>query len=145
MLSILKFPELTLEYQTYDIVEMTEEYIPFYLAFREVKHLVKLFERCKEERGDRFPQVVFVDGGGVWHPKGMVSISFNSLKEFIFRRFKEVCFTRYDFPFHKSRSLLPYKSLSLLPFNPPRIPLPPPPISLTLLTLANARFAQASV
>lgn len=72
MLSILNFPELTLEYQTYDIVEMTEEYIPFYLAFREVKHLVRLFERCKKERGDCFPQIVFVDGGGVWHPKGTV-------------------------------------------------------------------------
>ena len=89
MLSILKFPELTLEYQTYDIVEMTEEYIPFYLAFREVKHLIKLFERCKKERGDCFPQVVFVDGGGVWHPKSMLSLSVNSLREFIFRSIRK--------------------------------------------------------
>jgi len=71
MLSILKYPELTLAHQTYDIVEMTEEYIPFYLAFREVKHLIRLFDRVKEENPDLFPQVVFVDGGGVWHPKGL--------------------------------------------------------------------------
>jgi len=70
MLTVLDFPELTIAYKTYDIVEMTEEYIPFYLAFREVNHLVRLFERMKEEAPEKFPQVVFVDGGGVWHPKG---------------------------------------------------------------------------
>jgi deoxyinosine 3'endonuclease (endonuclease V) len=71
MLSILDFPNLNLVHQTYDIVEMTEEYIPFYLAFREVRHLVVLFERIKREKPEIYPQVIFVDGGGVWHPKGL--------------------------------------------------------------------------
>jgi deoxyinosine 3'endonuclease (endonuclease V) len=70
MLVVLKYPELTVAYKTWDIVTMTEEYVPFYLAFREVRHLVKLFERMKVEALEMFPQVVFVDGGGVWHPKG---------------------------------------------------------------------------
>jgi endonuclease V len=72
MLAILNFPSLTLQYQTYDIVEMTEEYIPFFLAFREVGHLIRLFDRVKKEKPEIFPQVVFVDGGGVWHPKGII-------------------------------------------------------------------------
>ena len=70
MLAILNFPDLTLAYKTYDIVEMTEPYIPFFLAFREVGHLVKLFERVKVEKPEMYPQIVFVDGAGVWHPKG---------------------------------------------------------------------------
>jgi endonuclease V len=71
MLAILNYPTLSLAYKTYDIVEMTEEYIPFYLAFREVKHLVRLFERIKRDVPELYPQVVFVDGAGVWHPKGI--------------------------------------------------------------------------
>jgi len=71
MLSILRYPDLALAHQVYDIVEMTEEYIPFYLAFREVKHLIRLFNRVKEENPEMYPQVVFVDGGGIWHPKGL--------------------------------------------------------------------------
>ena len=71
MLSVLNYPELSVAYQTYDIVEITEEYIPFYLAFREVRHLTRLFERVKLEHPEYYPQVVFVDGGGVWHPKGL--------------------------------------------------------------------------
>jgi endonuclease V len=70
MLTVLNFPAMSIAYKTYEIVEMTEEYVPFYLAFREVKHLVKLFEQIKVEAPEKFPQVVFVDGGGVWHPKG---------------------------------------------------------------------------
>src|SRR5271154_5169605 len=70
MLSILQYPDLLLVNQTYEMVEMTEEYIPFYLAFREVRHLLRLFERVKSEDPQVYPQVVFVDGGGVWHPKG---------------------------------------------------------------------------
>src|SRR5271170_3687133 len=70
MLAILNFPDLTLAYKTYDIVEMTEPYIPFFLAFREVGHLVKLFQRVKVEKAEMYPQIVFVDGAGVWHPKG---------------------------------------------------------------------------
>jgi endonuclease V len=70
ILVVLKYPELTVAYKTWDIVTMTEEYVPFYLAFREARHLVKLFERMKVEDPEMFPQVVFVDGGGVWHPKG---------------------------------------------------------------------------
>jgi endonuclease V len=73
MLAILKYPSLEVVYQTHDIVEMTELYIPFYLAFREVQHLVTLFERVRKEAPELYPQVVFVDGSGIWHPKGMTS------------------------------------------------------------------------
>jgi deoxyinosine 3'endonuclease (endonuclease V) len=90
MLSILNYPSLTMALQTYDIVEMTEEYIPFYLAFREVRHLIRLFERVKQDHPDKFPQVVFVDGGGVWHPKGFRSLNIvadvRSWVSFTFRR-----------------------------------------------------------
>jgi len=74
-LDILSYPDLKIVWETHDIVEMTEEYVPFYLAFREVRHLVKLFERCQREKGEMYPQVVLVDGGGVWHPKGTHPLS----------------------------------------------------------------------
>jgi endonuclease V len=70
MLTILNYPSLTLAYKTHDIVEMTEEYIPYYLAFREVRHLVQLFDRVKQKIPEMYPQIVFVDGAGVWHPQG---------------------------------------------------------------------------
>jgi endonuclease V len=77
MLTILNYPSLTLAYKTYDIVEMTEEYIPFYLAFREVRHLLHLFQRAQQESLETYPQIVFVDGGGVWHPKGLYCTSYS--------------------------------------------------------------------
>jgi deoxyinosine 3'endonuclease (endonuclease V) len=58
---------------------MTEEYIPFYLAFREVRHLITLFTRIKSESPELYPQIVFVDGGGVWHPKGSPLHKFNEI------------------------------------------------------------------
>ena len=70
MLAILNIPDLSLAYKTYDIVDMTEPYITYFLAFREVGHLVKLFQRVKLENPELYPQIVFVDGAGVWHPKG---------------------------------------------------------------------------
>jgi endonuclease V len=70
MLAILEYPSMNIVYKTHDIVEMKEDYIPFYLAFREVQHLVALFRRVHVNVPELYPQVVFVDGSGVWHPKG---------------------------------------------------------------------------
>ena len=77
MLSILHYPSLQLAYKTYEIVEMTEEYIPFYLAFREVGFLRELWERFRREAPPGMEvQVLFVDGAGVWHPKGSLPSPF---------------------------------------------------------------------
>lgn len=49
------------------VCRMSEPYIPGFLAFREVPHLLA----CFRELGEEFrPQVVLVDGNGVLHPRG---------------------------------------------------------------------------
>lgn len=44
-------------------------YIPGYLAFREVPLLSKLLELFKNDYPELIPQVILMDGNGVWHPK----------------------------------------------------------------------------
>jgi deoxyinosine 3'endonuclease (endonuclease V) len=68
-LVILSYPDLKLQYENYEIVEMNEPYIPGFLAFREVTHLVKLFRKFESERPELRPDVMFVDGNGLLHPE----------------------------------------------------------------------------
>lgn len=49
------------------VCQMNEPYIPGFLAFREVPHLLSCFRKLGE---DFQPQVVLVDGNGVLHPRG---------------------------------------------------------------------------
>ncbi len=46
---------------------MHEPYIPGFLAFREVPHLLSCFRELRE---GFWPQVILVDGNGVLHPRG---------------------------------------------------------------------------
>mmetsp|Transcript_199 Transcript_199/g.432 ORF Transcript_199/g.432 Transcript_199/m.432 type:complete len:130 (+) Transcript_199:129-518(+) len=52
------------------MVELTLPYIPTYLAFRETPALLLLIERIRERAPDKLPQITFVDGNGVLHPRG---------------------------------------------------------------------------
>ncbi|KAL6076216.1 ENDOV Endonuclease [Balamuthia mandrillaris] len=69
-LVVLSFPELKVLYQDFEMVELRLPYIAGFLAFREVPHLLPLFERLRQQKPELMPQVVFVDGNGVLHPRG---------------------------------------------------------------------------
>ncbi|KAI8848482.1 endonuclease V-domain-containing protein [Chytridium lagenaria] len=68
-LSILSFPELTLIHQECEEVVLEEPYIPGFLAFRELKVLLRLLELLDSSRPDLKPQVLFIDGNGALHPR----------------------------------------------------------------------------
>lgn len=68
MLAILRYPDLEVVHTVSCMVELTAPYIPGFLAFREVGHIVALLEKLKAENPIFLPQVVFVDGNGTLHP-----------------------------------------------------------------------------
>jgi len=49
---------------------MNIPYIPGYLAFREMHYFTILFDRMKQNVPEKMPQVMFLDGNGVLHPRG---------------------------------------------------------------------------
>ena len=49
---------------------MTEPYIAGFLAFRELKPIMGLFEKLKRTNPEYWPDVVVVDGNGVLHQRG---------------------------------------------------------------------------
>ena len=61
---------LKIVYEDYKLVKMDEPYIPGFLAFREVNHLVDLINDLKETKPEYIPQVILVDGNGILHVKG---------------------------------------------------------------------------
>lgn len=69
-LVVLTFPELKVVHEKYVMVKLTRPYVSGYLAFREVDFLVQLLEDLRAERPEMMPQIVFVDGNGVLHPRG---------------------------------------------------------------------------
>ena len=62
--------ELKIVYEDYKVVKMTEPYVPGFLAFREVNHLVDLVNDLKKNAPEFLPQVILVDGNGLLHVKG---------------------------------------------------------------------------
>lgn len=69
-LVILAWPSLEIVYKSFKMVKLTLPYIPSFLAFREVDHLVDLLKDLKENEPDFYPQVILVDGNGYLHPRG---------------------------------------------------------------------------
>ena len=62
--------DLKIVYEDYKLVKMTEPYVPGFLAFREVNHLVDLINDLKKNAPEYLPQVILVDGNGILHVKG---------------------------------------------------------------------------
>jgi deoxyinosine 3'endonuclease (endonuclease V) len=54
-------------YEKYEFVTMTQPYVPGYLAFREVEHLLKLLKDLKEKNSTLLPQIILCDGNGILH------------------------------------------------------------------------------
>jgi len=57
-------------YEDHEMVELSQPYIAGFLAFREVNHLVRLWERLKHDHPEFIPEVVLLDGNGIHHPRG---------------------------------------------------------------------------
>ena len=68
-LIILDYKTLEIVYEDYNLVKIDEPYIPGFLAFREVKHLVKLIDDLKQNAPQFLPQVILLDGNGIIHSK----------------------------------------------------------------------------
>jgi endonuclease V len=69
-LVVLELPTFQILYQNFEQVQLDLPYIPGYLAFREAPHILKLIEKLRQTQPDLLPQVIFVDGNGVLHPRG---------------------------------------------------------------------------
>ena len=68
---ILEYKTLEIVYEDYNVVKIEEPYVPGFLAFREVKHFVKLIDDLKNNSPHFMPQVFLLDGNGILHSKGL--------------------------------------------------------------------------
>lgn len=66
-LVVLRFPDFKLLYEESRMVMLTAPYIAGFLAFRETPFLLEALQRLKEKDPSLMPQVVFVDGNGLFH------------------------------------------------------------------------------
>ena len=62
---IQSFPEFDVLYTDTEEVHLDFPYVPGFLAFREVPHLERLIQRSPIK-----PQVILVDGNGIFHNRG---------------------------------------------------------------------------
>ncbi len=75
-LVVLSFPGLDVLYEDLLRVDLAGvPYVPGYLGFREVPPLVHLLDRLRATRPALAPDVVFVDGNGILHPRRCGSAS----------------------------------------------------------------------
>jgi deoxyribonuclease V len=63
---IFSYPELQIIEKVFCISPCTFPYIPGLLSFREIPPLLKLWKKIKQK-----PDLIFVDGQGIAHPRGM--------------------------------------------------------------------------
>ena len=87
MLTVLSFPTLEVLHVSSAVVEMTEPYIPGFLAFREVGFLQERLDAVKQDHPDFLPQVIFVDGNGILHPQGMLAYTSQTVNGLVFDLF----------------------------------------------------------
>lgn len=57
----------TTVYTAYEWFDITVPYICSFLAFREMDPLIRLIQQQQQVRPDLTPQLILVDGNGVWH------------------------------------------------------------------------------
>ena len=68
-LVVLSFPDLQTVYEDCQPVKLTQPYIPGFLAFREIDHCTMILDKLKKSRPEVYPQVIFIDGNGLLHPR----------------------------------------------------------------------------
>lgn len=69
-ISVCSYPELALLTSVEVPFEMSLPYIPGYLAFREIEGLNRCLALLKQNHADIVPQVLLVDGNGIFHFRG---------------------------------------------------------------------------
>jgi len=69
-LVVCSYPDLKVVYEAFHRVNMNLPYIPGYLGFREVPHLVNLVSEYRTKRPNQPLDVILIDGNGVLHPRG---------------------------------------------------------------------------
>ncbi|XP_053088037.1 endonuclease V isoform X2 [Pangasianodon hypophthalmus] len=66
-LVILSYPDLQVVYDVSEMVCLSAPYVSGFLAFREAPPLLQLLHTLQREQPELMPQVVFVDGNGLFH------------------------------------------------------------------------------
>ncbi|XP_036427265.1 endonuclease V-like [Colossoma macropomum] len=66
-LVVLSYPDMELLYECSEMVTLSAPYIAGFLAFREAPPLLQLLQRLEREQPSLIPQVLFVDGNGLFH------------------------------------------------------------------------------
>ncbi|KAJ3013241.1 UNVERIFIED_CONTAM: hypothetical protein HDU68_000808 [Siphonaria sp. JEL0065] len=70
-LAVLNFPSLTLAHQIVKSVHLPLPYIPGFLAMRECPAILEVLADLKTQfPAASPPQILFIDGNGVFHPRG---------------------------------------------------------------------------
>ncbi|KAF9427469.1 hypothetical protein BGZ94_004835 [Podila epigama] len=69
-LVVLSYPDLKVVYEHHAKVKLSLPYIAGYLAFREVGPLLDLIAALRQDKPHLVPQLIFVDGCGILHPRG---------------------------------------------------------------------------
>jgi deoxyinosine 3'endonuclease (endonuclease V) len=69
-LVVMTYPDFKIVYESYKTVKLTLPYIPHFLGFREIPHLIELIDELKQKSPQFFPDIILVDGNGVLHPLG---------------------------------------------------------------------------
>ncbi|XP_028830710.1 endonuclease V-like isoform X1 [Denticeps clupeoides] len=66
-LVVLSFPELKVLYEDSQLVTLSAPYVAGFLAFRETPSLLEALKKLERTQPALMPQVVFVDGNGLFH------------------------------------------------------------------------------
>ncbi|BFZ14536.1 hypothetical protein BsWGS_17575 [Bradybaena similaris] len=69
-LTVVRMSDLQVVYQRIETIQLTQPYVPGYLAFREVQPLVDLYNHLRVAAPQYLPDVIMVDGNGLLHPRG---------------------------------------------------------------------------
>eukprot|EP01133_Synstelium_polycarpum_P007840 gene7840-9201_t len=70
-ISVVEYPSLKVVYESFKMVKLTQPYIAGFLAFREVPHIMPLWNELKRTHPQFVPDLVIVDGNGINHMRGL--------------------------------------------------------------------------
>jgi deoxyinosine 3'endonuclease (endonuclease V) len=68
-LIVCEYPSLKIVYQDYEYAKITVPYCPGFLAFRELPPLVALVDRLRATKPEFTPDIILVDGNGIFHTR----------------------------------------------------------------------------
>lgn len=69
-LVVVSLPSLEVVLEETEVVTVGVPYVPGFLGFRESPGIVALLKKVRDTKPELMPQVLLVDGNGVWHPRG---------------------------------------------------------------------------